>query len=343
MVGDIGACKELLPVATLLKKENYSIVWVADPQGKAQTLLTREHIPFITGEPIQQEPNLVLVGTSATARGAQISWSNFARQKNVPLVWYEDVYGTAAVSLGSGPEPDTLIVIDKSADQIASTRMKSAKVLVGGKPTYEDLRSPAHRIKLANAGRKKLGLQENECITSFISSGENSERVRAHIQALYPALKGNKVIIRLHPKLAGEAAALMEQACNLFGNQLLESSSSDTLEVIFASDLVITDYSGDAPYQAALGNIPVIMTLFPDCQEQMEKRGYINSVPPLLAAGACWGARTPYDLEILTKGINRAPLAALNAIEQNIKPFLPLTQQGGARRIANIVKSRLTT
>lgn len=351
MVGDIGACKELLPVATLLQRDGFEIVWVADEHGKAQDLLKKEQLPFVLGEPTDvSHPDLVVIGTSATARGAQLSWSCFARtQKHVPLIWYEDLYGTAAVSLGNGGawEPHTLIVIDDIAHQIASTLVGPARVLVGGKPTYSnDQLSELNRSSTQIRIRTKLCLHD-EFLISYISSGENPRRVSDHIGDLYPALGGDssqKVIIRLHPKLAGEAAALMEQARNLFDNQLLDGSTiTDTLDVILASDLVITDYCGDAPYQAALAGIPIIMTLFPDCEEKMRQRGYINGVPPLLMAGACWGARNPDDLEVLATGIRQAPDAAKASIKRNIKPFLPLTQKGAARKIANIVKSHFTT
>lgn len=331
---------------------------MADPEGKAVHILQEQNIPFsLDSDDLLTEarPDLVLVGTSATAYFAQNRWTArytdfFTIQSNVPVVWYEDIYGTGEIlQVHSCHTPGKIIVIDDFARVIVRERWKELwsmdDVEVGGKPTYSETLAPliAKRESLRTSLRSKLHLEHsNETpIVTYASMGESPERVVAHIRAIGQAFdRGEKVIVRLHPKLRQSFENLMKEAENCLGEDLLDTSMiTDTVSVILGSDLIITDYGGDAPYQATLAEIPVIMTMFPDCTEALKLRGYSNGVPPLLYAGACWGARDANDMEILATGIRGAPIAAKALIREKIRPFLPLLAPNAAGTIADIVES----
>lgn len=351
VVGDIGACKELIPVAELLTLRKHTITWVVDPKGKAGDVLEKAKINFLTHNDRMlnftnfTNLDLVLVGTSVTACETQNQWTDYLKRK-CHIVWYEDLYGTGeVVSVRGCLGPDTFITIDEVAQKIAATVWRDSKVVVGGKPTYGNTLATLiqRRRDLRRSLRFQLNLEKlpDTPIVTYASMGESVPRVQAHIRALGQAFdRGEKVIVRLHPKLKTSFEVLMKEADNCLGDDLIDSSMiEDTTSVIVGSDMVVSDFGGDAPYQAALAGIPVIMTMFPDCSETLKIRGYPNGVPPLLHAGACWGARDANDMEVLAAGLKKAPLAASARVRETIKPFTPLLNSDAAGRIVDIVES----
>ncbi len=348
IVGDIGGCKELMPVVDILITRGHKITWIVDSKGKAKETLEKAKIAFLADNDevyASAQPDLVLIGTSATACGTQNLWTDRFKGK-CNVVWYEDLYGTGEVVAVRGCiGPDTLITIDEVARDIASKAWIQAHVVVGGKPTYGNTLTTLipRRAELRESLRFQMKLEHSHDtpIVTYVSMGESTERIWAHLLALGQAFdRGEKVIVRLHPKLKPSFSSLKAHAACCLGNNLLDTSTiDDTTNVILGSDLVVTDYGGDAPYQAALAGIPVIMTMFPDCAEALKTRGYPHGIPPLLYAGACWGARDANDMEVLATGIRKAPLTANARVREMVQPFLPLLNPDAANTIANIVES----
>lgn len=351
MIGDIGGFKELVPVADLLRERGCATIWTVDPKGRAEDLMTRGGIEFLRHEEglpskLMPVPNLVLVGTSATACGAQIAWTNHFKGKR-PVVWYEDLYGTGEVKVARQcTSPNVIITIDEVSRGIAAHVWPDTHVLVGGKPTYGE--------KLVHLIQRKENLRESlrsklashnppPLLVTYASGGESVDRVLAHIRALSQAFDhSERIALRFHPKLSESFDLLNDTASQWLSEKLIDTSAiTDTTEVILGSDIVVADYAGDPPYQAALAEIPVIMTLFPDCTEALIARGYQNGVPPLLQARACWGARTADDMEVIAEGIMNKPLPARAMVKEGVKPFESLLAQNAAIKIADIIENCL--
>jgi hypothetical protein len=361
VVGDIGGCKELLPVVKILEQRGHTIAWHADSSGRAGTdVLTKAGIPFdnlIPGDhTICDIPDLILVGTSATATRSQSFWTDFGNQKTIPVIWFEDLYGTAQVgSANKSSTPDTIIVIDDVAAQIAKNARPSVNIFIGGKPTYGSLHNRlAGVFEERKQVRKYIGITApdgtpvNHFLTTYVSMGEDPDRVEKHIRAIGYAVQCEKpkdlrIALRFHPKLKAHFEKFNALAQEHVGDHLVDTTVvSDTLAMIVASDVVIADYGGDAPYQAALLGKPVIVTMFPECSDKLVARGYPNGIPPILRAGGAIAVTDKHWLSIVLKGALHSLAPEFGVWREVINLLNPLIEPGASERIADIIEKEMS-
>ena len=86
VVGDIGGAREVLPAMQMLeKKYGTEIKWFVDASLKAKAgtdVLDKAGIVYETRWPVPDDnPDVVVYGTSETAIDAQMMWSAFGRTR----------------------------------------------------------------------------------------------------------------------------------------------------------------------------------------------------------------------------------------------------------------------
>ena len=209
--GDIGSAKEMVPVLKVLEERGIKVSYVADPKGKAATdVLGKAGIPYETKEPADSDTrdldayDLILVGTSATANSFQVAWTKYAREKNIPVLWIEDLYGTGSRKNSQIVSPDTMLVVDEVAKQIAKTVRPNLDVRVVGKPTFGALPDEVGAVSIRNKVREKLGLTESEFLVTVGFGGDPAERALTQLPQIISALEAYEdsltVAWRFHPK-----------------------------------------------------------------------------------------------------------------------------------------------
>lgn len=353
VVGDIGSAKDLVSAGEELAEYGHLIKWIADPKGKAASdVLTKKGIIFESrSSPIATDrPEIILIGTSASAVEAQIAWTQYGHEKSIPVIWYEDLWGTGEREATIGVNPDIMLVIDETAEKIAKTVRPNLKTKVVGKPTYEQLnnfiaKTPEIRRKIHD----ELKVRPLNFLVSYWSSGEDPSRAKTHLNILkeLSAIDGHQIILapRLHPKLAEDIKKELWDICRSGQCIVVDAQSVPQEELIIASDAVIADWSGDAGYKSILLNVPVLITLFPDDTEKRVKCGYPDGDPPHVASGAVPPAYCGTDIsEFLQTCIvfdNLDSTAFHRALQKLYEPHLDLLKPGSVKRICQAVEECL--
>ena len=351
VVGDLGSAKEMIPVAVELEKRDILVKWFADPKGKAGSdLLAKKNISFSDREPMTDKPDLILVGTSASANGLQVAWTKFGRERKIPVGWLEDLWGTGERLNSREVDPDFMLVNDEVAAQIAKNVRPNLETIVVGKATFENL---APLVKNANEirarTRQALDVHDEEILVTYWSGGEKPDRVQAHLEAILQEMiflsnYSMALAARLHPKLP---EAFKEQCGKMMrdsGVKILESGPINPAELNIASNGVVADWSGTEGYAAMLVGTPVGITMFPEDADRLNSVGYSLGVPPLIMANAATSLNKresviEYFIKLIA--ISQNDRLDLSYEVDGRDKFVSLLVPGASSRIADAVMSRL--
>lgn len=367
VVGDIGGAREMVFIDQALKKiSGVRTRWILDRQGKAGSELLdrpdilqkldaaiRHCIPYDTVSPAGSwKPDLIAVGTSATAIGAQIEWTQFGVQEDIPVFWMEDWHATGSRKAVRHVHPDVMGVIDSVAAGIASLNHPRTAVHEIGRPSGESLASLiAKRKVIRKRVRSGLDIGEEQFLITWACGGaEMPASTWNQVRSFEKTLTLNHLdflasderflfTFRFNPKNT-EADQLYEYVGNL-PVCTVDSRSHDFQDVVLASDAYAADWSSSDSFTALLAGIPVITVLFPDDRERRSDAGFINEVPPVLAG---------YPLAFLSWGVWDAPALCQKIIKifygikdaramtrKRARIFRKLLEPGAADRAAKIL------
>ena len=347
VVGDLGSCRELLFITPMLIRWGYTLVWFADPQGKAKDYLTKEEVQFREELPsLEERPNLVLIGTSVSAWQFQVAMTERGHQWGSPVLWLEDLHGTGARLPVRCVNPDVMLVIDEVAETITHRTRPGVKTYVIGKPTFADL-SPIQGSDIRSRIRNENGIGQRDILVSYWSGGEIPERAEQQLQALvtFANLHRDRVVLvpRLHPKLPSGFRDEMWQFVKTNAPRVFHASELPADHLHLASDVVTAEWTGTEGLRAMLLERPVLVWMFPMKGDEERLRSvYPNESPPLLEAGAALAIATQTDLDVIMK-IAEDPGRALQALSDGRQDFLPLLMPGADRRAATVIEHNLRT
>jgi hypothetical protein len=189
VVGDIGSAKELLPAVRVLESRGVNVRWIADPSDKAKAptdVLDKAGIVYERGIPsVFSFAKVILVGTSATAVSAQLLWTVYGIESNIPVLWYEDLWGTGSRPSTQLVSPNHMLVIDDAAAAIARTVRPSLDVTVVGKPTFGALPSQEQAAEICMNLRSKYNLTDADFLVTVGFGGDPPERAFEQLKAMF--------------------------------------------------------------------------------------------------------------------------------------------------------------
>ncbi len=349
--GDIGSCREGLPALRLLQERGIIVKYFvsAEPQAKAGTeVLAKAGIQFETRDPqLEDKPKAIIIGTSSTAVQAQIKWTSFGKEKGIPVIWVEDLWGCGEWMQTRSVSPNVICTLDEIAKKIVLIARPDIRVEVVGKPTFGNFVKYIPVINEFTSLMRKLiceraGVDEEGAIVVTYSSGGNPERVKAQLEALrdLDALIDRKVIFvpRLHPTFLNrdEFKKLAHS-----GNKLVVNAYDLNLDELFInSSLIIGEWGTTGMYTGALFGVPGIMCLFPD-DTVSRSALYPDGIPPLLIAGAGWSAENPCQLRERIQWIFSHKEEAEAQVREKVRVFAPLLEAGASERIAKVIEEFL--
>ena len=344
VVGDIGSAKELVPAAGELVKRGADVSWFADPQGKAASaVLAKGKIDFFSRGPQEDDhPDVILIGTSASAIDFQIAWTRFGKDKGVLVIWLEDLWGTGEREGTRIVDPDVMLVNNQAALEIALSVRPTMRVIPVGKPTFEALPEFARRAaEISAAIRSRHGITDADFLVTYWSGGEKADRAEEHVRAL--SIQGefcgrrHHFAPRLHPKLPDTVRGKLWFLAQAGSAKAVDASAEVPEELILISDAVVAEWSVTEGYKAALLGIPTVITMFPPDAERLAAASYPDALPPLVRSLAAEAAYAPDALVRILDRMAGDPSAARKQLAMFRKPFLRLLEPGAALRIAEAV------
>ncbi len=346
VVGDVGGATELLPALDILARE-HKVTTVLDPAGKAGAVLEKAGVAWVAHDPAGGELpfcDVVAVGTSATANGAQVAISRLARAAGIPVVWVEDLYGCGS-RIPEGTRvacaPDVFCAIDEAAARIARGTWPHARIAVTGKPSWSHLPAMlARREGIRMAVRQRLGLVHDEVLLTHWQGGMDAEVERQAFDVIrgLRIIPGLRVAFRPHGKLKPDAAreAMIAEAARWEGYVCAGAVHvSPAEELTLASDLVVAGWGGTQGYSAVLAGVPTVVAAFGEAAAaEMRAIGYPDGLPPHVAVGAALLARTPAQLQRRLEEVlsMRDEAAAVVCVHRD--PLMPAIDGHAAQKIA---------
>ncbi|HBE89995.1 MAG: hypothetical protein A3G57_00805 [Candidatus Andersenbacteria bacterium RIFCSPLOWO2_12_FULL_45_8] len=351
--GDAATAAEGIPIVDELRKRGHSVRWIMDQEGEGRKILEKRQLEYELYDDAtpRDKFDLILVLTSATAVRAQHVWTCYGRVCAKPVVWYEDFPGTAHVEAVRSLQPDTLMVINEAAADIARQIRPLVPIHVVGKPSFEsraDMTGPVTSLRMQARGT--LGVDEHDFVVVYWSGGETIERVEKQLAALRDVRLGMARMVlapRIHPKLdrwgAGTQARLIEYARTGKAETFSwHSTEADTVNA--AADVMVCDAGCTEAMMGALMGIPTIITRFPDDYARLTARGLPGGVPMVVTCGAVLSAESGpqlvYLLSILA-GIWQEYDSWEKLLTQcflQSRPLVSLLEPGAAVRIAKVVE-----
>jgi len=349
VVGDIGGTKEVVPVARAMGQKGWLIRIAADPEGKGKGRLSTEILPGILDDDASpRDPDDlygIVIGTSATAVKSQIEWTVFGKTHGIPVVWIEDMYGTASRPAVMGVDPDRLFVMDYVAYEVARAARKETVIHVFGKPSMAaTLEKLERRDEIRRRIRKSLELRnvdsrDRALLVTYWSGGEDPRRVEGQLRAVtqLTGAGGRKmrIAIRLHPKIGDENRKALIGIAKVGQNWLAPSESvvaADADELAIASDLNIADWGGAQGLVSVLADISTVITLFPDDSLKRKSVFPPAGLPPLVVCGAAFGVTSPASLFERVEEVFSSRSGPLPHVEPPLS-LRPLLQKDAAERI----------
>ena len=352
--GDIGGAKETLPAMQAVSKKGVVVRhFVSGDRARAGIdVLDKALVPYETrGPQTDDKPALIVVGTNATAVQGQIGWTKFGRDRGIPVLWIEDLWGAGETEKTQVVSPDTMCVIDTIAGRIAQNVRPHMQVNVVGKPSFAALAKKLENLEESRATTRaqlaaRLGITNfNGHIVTYGSGGEVPTRVYIHLQALRDlGLSTNKEVIfvpRFHPKLSDDDKQHVRILSFTVGTYVVMAHDLDMDFITVSSDVNIGEWGSTTMYTSVLFGVPAIMCMFPDDRGRRLALGYPNGVPPLLMAEA---GRGPTDITLLHDALNEilcAPEQYREMTRKNGAVFRTLLEPGAEDRIAEVVMSYL--
>jgi len=352
IVGDLGSARELLLAEKEIISRDARIKWFVSAGGKAGDLLTKDKIVFRGRGPDASDcPDLLLIGTGATAYQAQIEWTKWGRANNVPVLWLEDLWGCGEHSVVRGVSPDAMLVNDGVAAEIARTIRPDLETVAVGKATFEPLAEvEKNATEIRRRVRKELGVNMADFLVLY-SSGGSPDRAAEHLQALAKipnqsyGLRHNFVFApRLHPKLPDDKKPHLSKFVARGDKRAVDACRIPLEELIVSSEAVVADWGCTEGYKSVLLKVPTIVTLFPDDANDAERRtdvGYPGGIPPLIKTGSAIAVRSAEDLRDGLWEISHLYWAVIQAMAKNREPYIHLLRPGASARVADAVMKRI--
>lgn len=346
VVGDIGGAVELVPAVKELHDRGIEVEWIVDPLGQGWVVLDREAIAYgvagATGYEVGQVfgYDLVLVGTSATAVQAQIEWTRRAQTGAIPVLWYEDLWGTGERPVVHGVTPDVMLVVDQVAGQIAQRARPALATVVVGKPTFEELSAfdEPRIFETRQRLRRQAGVSDDVFLLVYWGAGDPA-RVTIHLSVLreLPRVGSRPVTLapRLHPKMPGhrEAWQLVFEG----PAAMINLPAVPALELNCAADAVFGEFGGTQTYAAALvGTLPII-AMWPDNREKRLACGFPDGDPPLIDQAIGAGAESPRGLVAVLEAVAAGDVCRSDIFRRGREIFCEAIRPGAAGRIAETV------
>src|SRR3989344_836305 len=355
IVGDNGSALDLALAAKELEDRHIPVNWFADPKGKARTdVLEKKGISYATlspGEYKGPKPSVILCGTSSGYAESQVAWTNFGKANEVPVLWYEDLWGTGEQANERGADPNVMLTVDELASQIVSNVRPHIGTIEVGKPSFGAI-PPIEEIPLIRSRiRERLGVSQSDFLVSWGFQGEPNKMAVAHVGEIartIPIDKDTIVAWRPHPKHL-KKEELWEKLVSCPIKFVPNAREVDLIELYLSSNAVVVPFGGTDGYKAVLRGIPTITPLFPsgefakrmydyDDEEARIASGFINGVPPLLIEDPNWGAENPSRVGRLLSKIRSDEIALRHyTLEHRSLPFKDLEKPGAAVRIADAV------
>lgn len=351
--GDQATAAEGIPIAEALRQRSHSVRWIMDSAGEGRKRLDSQQVSYEVHQSdlLTDHVDFVLVLTSATATAAQVEWTKFCLEKNIPVGWYEDYAGTANVEAVRELQPTLIMVINHAAADIAYRIRPNVPVHVVGKPSFEPrakvIKDPED---YRQAGRSKLHLKEDDFVVVYWSGGEILNRVEQQLACLRNVRMDYCRLLlapRIHPKLerfgAGAKERLLSFACSGIA-ETVDCQSLDADEVNAAADVVVSDAGCTEGLVSCLMGIPTIITRFPDDYVRQVTRGFPGGVPMMVGCGAVLSAESGpqlvYLLNLLSLMWERRGTwyLFLNMCYGQSEPLDTLLESGAAGRIADVIE-----
>lgn len=307
VTGDIGCTRELIATAKPFAEKGVNLSWFCDPEGKGEKSLREAGIfDFRDRQPSPQYDHsfdAILCGTSATAAGLQVAWTSFGEDYDIPVIWFEDLWGTGEGSRVREALPDAMLVIDQAAAEIVWRVRPGVHVTVVGKPTFGNLPTKEEFLILRARIREELRILPHDFLTTISFGGEPPERAEAQLTKILeenPILH-NKVAWRFHPKHPN-AAGLWERAV-ASDIPFVDARKVELEKLYFASNAVVADWGNTDAAKAVLYGIPTATLLFPDDTATRIAAGFPDGVPPIVGPHIMYGPTSPERLAILLESI----------------------------------------
>lgn len=342
VVGDIGSAKELIPAAKILTSRGVDVQWFVDPAGKGCKVLDSHQILYHTRtEAIGSNVgNLILIGTSATAVSEQIVWTIIGQDMSIPVIWYEDLWGTGELPVTRCVDPNVILCISQTAADIARRVRPHMNALVVGKPSFENIK----HIDVAATRqlvRSRLKVHHDNFMVVYWGGGDTA-RVRHHIRAIntYAGLYGLAFVPRLHPKMPDlEEIVTM---VNMSRFRVCWADQEIPEELNCAADAVIGEWGSTQTYAAALVGTRPLLVMWPDDKLKRLDCGFDNGIPPLVSTLVGHELLSPSDLlSVLSFTAGRCDSTRQNIASAAHHWFGDACQPGAAERIADAVMSYL--
>lgn len=351
--GDIGGCKETVPALALLKKHGTGIEIVLDagPQSRAGTVLPPDIGPTSQGRmPVDGDaPDAIVVGTSATAVGAQIVWTDWGRARGIPVIWVEDLYGTGErASVRGCAGPSHMCVIDAAARDIASRAWPHASMAVCGKPSFGHLGELiARQVDVRQQVRERLDVRAGERLLTWFSSGERGEdEMSTAVGGIEPLRHqaGLRVAARLHPKLAEPALSRIQDQIASWPKPFLvdpvAAGAINADELTIGSDIVVGSWGSTQCYVAVLARVACISTHYGPPDRRLEV-GYPTGFSPAVASGAAIRATTPADVRERILDILAGTAHGAHVMPSLADPFRRLIAPDAGKSIARAIQNAI--
>ena len=274
VVGDIGGTNAVIPVIERLISAGHEVTIVADKEGKGRLSLKHPCIVYCDSWLARQEiPDLVLIGTSATACEAQMVITCTFKDE-CPIVWLEDFWGTASVPAVKDITPDYMFVLDQD-----SSRREGCETVATGNPAFDRLAGwdvMTTRVKV----RKNLGIPEDEKIVTFFGPGHEEKypfRILEAMAILIPAAHaaGATFVPLFHPKDTVMSAGFAQMMTGWRFTKIrldVRRQENDMNRLVAASDLVVS-INGTALLVACLLRIPALSVIGPQSAASLKSRG----------------------------------------------------------------------
>jgi hypothetical protein len=309
VIGDIGGTKAVLAVIAKLKEFGHEVQIVADPKGLGKSTLDDQHLPYEEfGHAGLTKPDLLLVGTSATALNAQVEITGWCKNQKVPIVWLEDFWGTAIVALCQHKmaRPNYLFTLDA-----AGSRHMGIEYIVTGNPALDRL-ATWNVAEARKRVRQAMGIPDDTHIVSYFGPGYEAKypaRVFESLALLVPDLvqTGATFLPVLHPKDETLTPGFDEMfktwtskpneapfPVRLDGREHIQ----DITELVCVSDVVTSPNSTELLSACLLG-VPAISVLGRQSRQYLADRG-MNRLPCVENASAGEiSPESPFGLKIL--------------------------------------------
>lgn len=374
VVGDLGGAKEVVPIAKELERRGATVRYFLDssPKAKAGDVLMKAGVSYETRDPNAEDKfDVILAGTSATANGAQVKWTEWGWANRIKVVWMEDLHGTGSRANSRSVTPDFMLVIDEMAARIAEKVRPGLRTIVVGKPTFSDPKElprledgPAIRAKI----RAEFELDDNRFLIVAGFGGDPAERSETQLQMILDKLSKlfpqdlfrwapdcmnldvveyflhtcTVIAWRFHPKhpSANELWEKAESACAAEGIRTVDARKVDMNHLTIAADLCIADWGNTNQLAAVLHGTPVATMMFPEDSRLVDIYPP-DGVPPVVATDSGWGVIFIEQLaRLIAQTYSAGPGLQMRDYTRNVrgKTFASLLQPGVAERAANLIE-----